>query len=46
MVSNEMVLDIDMLRTLAELSVLSVINSSFIVDIDRDSLLIKAYFFK
>ena len=41
-----MVLDIDMLRTLAELSVLSVINSSFIVDIDRDSLLIKAYFFK
>ena len=41
-----MMLDIDMFRTLAELSVLSVVNSSFIIDIDRKSLLIKAYFFK
>jgi hypothetical protein len=38
------VFDIDMLRALAELRVLSLINSSFIVDIDRDSLLIETYF--
>jgi hypothetical protein len=39
-----MMLNIDMFRTLAELSVLSVVDSSFIIDIDRDGLLIKAYF--
>jgi hypothetical protein len=33
-----------MFRTLTKLSVFSVINSFFIIDIDRDSLLIKAYF--
>jgi hypothetical protein len=37
-------LNIDMFRILTELSVFSVVNSSFIIDIDRDSLLIKAYF--
>jgi hypothetical protein len=37
-------LNIDMFCTLAKLSVFSVINSSFIIDINCDSLLIKAYF--
>jgi hypothetical protein len=35
-----------MFCTLAELSVLNVVNSSFIIDIDCDGLLIKAYFLK
>jgi hypothetical protein len=33
-----------MFCTLTELSVLSVVNNFFIIDIDRDSFLIKAYF--
>jgi hypothetical protein len=37
-------LNIDMFRTLTELSVLSVIDSYFIIDINFDGLLIKAYF--
>jgi hypothetical protein len=37
-------LNINMFYTLAELSVLKVVNSSFIIDINCDSLLIKAYF--
>jgi hypothetical protein len=37
-------LNIDMFCTLTKLSVFSVVNSSFIINIDYDSLLIKAYF--
>jgi hypothetical protein len=44
MISNKIMLNIDMFYTLIKLSVLSVINSSFIIDINRDGLLIKAYF--
>jgi hypothetical protein len=44
MILNKIVLNINMFRTLTELSVLSVVDSSFIIDINRDSLLIKAYF--
>jgi hypothetical protein len=39
-----MILNIDMFCTLAELSVLSVVDSFFIIDIDCDGFLIKAYF--
>jgi hypothetical protein len=37
-------LNIDMFCTLTELSVFSVVDSFFIIDIDRDGFLIKAYF--
>jgi hypothetical protein len=44
MISNKIMLNIDMFSTLTKLSVLSVVDSFFIIDINYDSLLIKTYF--
>jgi hypothetical protein len=44
MISNKIVLNINMFLTLTKLSVLSIVDSFFIININCDSLLIKAYF--